>query len=81
MAYPVKRRDLEVIPLAEEEMVLILPPRHPLCRQAALKLADLTGQDFIAFDRGTPTRKAIDKLLRRQGVRPRVRMGERASCM
>ena len=39
-----------------------------------MRLADLAGQDFIAFDRGTPTRKALDKLLRREGVRPKVRM-------
>ncbi|HAM36998.1 MAG TPA: LysR family transcriptional regulator [Elusimicrobia bacterium] len=74
MAYPVKRRDLAVIPLDDEELVLILPPRHLLCRRPKLRLADLAGQDFIAFDRGTPTRKAIDKVLRERGVRPKIRM-------
>ena len=72
MAYPVKRRDLQVIPLADEELVLILPPRHPLARKNDLCLRDLTGQDFVAFDRGAPTRKALDKVLRAQGVRPKV---------
>jgi DNA-binding transcriptional LysR family regulator len=74
MAYPVTRRDLQVIALADEELVLILPKRHPLAAQETVRLADLAGQDFIAFDRGTPTRKALDKILRREGVRPKVRM-------
>ena len=74
MAYPVKRRDLQVIALGEEEMVLILPKRHPLARQERLGLDDLSGQHFIAFDRGTPTRKALDKVLRGAGVKPKVLM-------
>ena len=74
MAYPVKRRDLQTIPLSEEEMVLALPKRHPLARQKNVCLGDLAGQDFIAFDRGTPTRKALDKVLRAARVRPKVRM-------
>lgn len=74
MAYPVKRRDLQVVPLAEESLVLILPKRHPLAARQDVRLADLAGQDFIAFDRGTPTRKALDKLLRQEGVRPKVRL-------
>ena len=60
--------------MAEEEMLLILPRRHPLARQARLKIADLAGRDFIAFDRGTPTRKAIDRILRQAGVRPKLRL-------
>ncbi|MBI5239368.1 MAG: LysR family transcriptional regulator [Elusimicrobia bacterium] len=74
MAYPVKRRDLQVIPIHDEELVLILPRSHALAGRGSMALADLAGQDFIAFDRGTPTRKALDKVLRRAGVRPRVRM-------
>ena len=74
MAYPVKRRDLQIIPLSDEEMVLIAPKRHPLAGREAVTLADLGGQDFVAFDRGTPTRKALDKALRSAGVRPKVRV-------
>jgi DNA-binding transcriptional LysR family regulator len=74
MAYPVKRRDLQTIPLSEEEMVLVLPKGHPLASGKTVCLGDLAGQDFIAFDRGTPTRKALDKVLRGARVRPKVRM-------
>jgi DNA-binding transcriptional LysR family regulator len=74
MAYPVKRRDLQTIPLSEEELVLVLPKNHALARHQTLRFAQLEGQDFIAFDRGTPTRKALDKALRGAQVRPKVRM-------
>jgi DNA-binding transcriptional LysR family regulator len=74
MAYPVKRRDLQIVPLGEEELVLIVPKRHPLSRPDRLRLGDLSGQQFIAFDRGTPTRKALDKILRGAGVKLKLRM-------
>ncbi len=74
MAYPVKRRNLEIISLGDEELVLILPRSHPLARRAELNLSDLSGVDFIAFDRGTPTRKAIDRILRKKGAHPKLRL-------
>ena len=52
---------LEVAPLAPDELVLVTPPGHPLARKRGLSLADLDGEPFIAFDRDIPTRKLIDR--------------------
>ncbi len=44
-------------------------PSHPIARRARCSLSALDGQPFIGFDRDIPTRRLIDSLLRRHGVR------------
>ncbi|MBV9210854.1 MAG: LysR family transcriptional regulator, partial [Acidobacteria bacterium] len=68
IAYPEKRRGLNVIPLAGDRLVLICPPRHPLATRKKLKATDLKGQDFVLFERDIPTRRAIDRILKAHGV-------------
>jgi LysR family transcriptional regulator, transcriptional activator of the cysJI operon len=68
VALPSRRPQLEVVSLGRDELLLAAPPGHPLCRRRPLPLAALAGQPFIAFDRDIPTRKLIDRLLRRHRV-------------
>lgn len=68
VAYPVRDSKIETVPLRKEPMVLICHPQHPLARSRAVKCGALAGQRFIAFEADIPTRKAIDKALREQGV-------------
>jgi DNA-binding transcriptional LysR family regulator len=44
-------------------------PTHRIARRARCPLAALDGQPFIGFDRDIPTRRLVDTLLRRHGVR------------
>ncbi len=68
VASPRPQAQIEVVPLAEEEMVVILPPGHPLADLAAVPLSDLEGMPFIAFDHDIPTRSMTDAALRERGV-------------
>ena len=68
VAYPTKDPKLEVIPLRKDILVLICHPNHPLAKQKTIKLSQLSGQKFIAFEPDIPTRKAIDKILKDNGV-------------
>src|SRR3954469_16872495 len=68
VALPGRRSQLEVTPLAHDELVVVAPPDHPLARRRPLSLTALEGQPFIAFDRDIPTRKLVDRLLRARGV-------------
>lgn len=52
----------------QDELVLILPPGHPLGNRIAVRLTDLHGARFISFEPDLPTRKAIDAMLTRAGV-------------
>jgi DNA-binding transcriptional LysR family regulator len=74
VAQPVRRPQLEVVPLREEELLVVCPPEHPLARRRPLSLRALEGQPFIAFDPDIPTRKLIDGMLRRRGVKVALAM-------
>jgi DNA-binding transcriptional LysR family regulator len=69
VALPARRPQLEIVPLGHDELVIAAPPRHPIARRARCPLAALDGQPFIGFDRDIPTRRLVDSLLRRHGVR------------
>jgi DNA-binding transcriptional LysR family regulator len=68
VAYPEKKRGLSVVPLGGDRLVLICPPGHPLAKHKKVRARDLNEQDFVLFERDIPTRRAIDKILRAQGV-------------
>ncbi|HVF56242.1 MAG TPA: LysR family transcriptional regulator [Pyrinomonadaceae bacterium] len=68
VAYPEKKRGLEVVPLGGDRLVLICPPEHAFARRKKLRAADLQDQDFVLFERDIPTRRATDRILRSHGV-------------
>jgi len=69
VALPVRRPQLEIVNLGHDELAVVAPPSHPIGRRARCSLAVLDGQPFIGFDRDIPTRRLVDSLLRRHGVR------------
>ena len=68
VAFPEKRRGLEVVTLDGDRLVLICLPAHPFARRKKISAADLQGQDFVLFERDIPTRRATDRVLRAHGV-------------
>jgi DNA-binding transcriptional LysR family regulator len=65
VAFPARRPQLNIVPLFEDELVFALPSDHPLAGVRRPSLRALDGQPFVAFERDIPTRRFIDKLLRR----------------
>jgi DNA-binding transcriptional LysR family regulator len=68
VAYPIKDSKLEIVPLRKEPLVLICHPQHPFAKQKSIKVKALAGQKIISFDPDTPTRKALDKILKANNV-------------
>lgn len=68
VAFAVKESRLEVIPLWRDKLVLVCSPRHPLASRESVPLSALRGERFISFEPDIPTRRAIDKALRVEGV-------------
>jgi DNA-binding transcriptional LysR family regulator len=68
VALPVRRAQLLVTPLGEDEMVLVLPPGHELSKRRRVSLRALAGMPYVAFDRDIPTRRWLDKALRQHKV-------------
>jgi len=58
----------EIVPLRKEPLVLICHPQHPFTKHKSIKLKSLAGQKIISFEPDTPTRKALDKILKAHDV-------------
>jgi len=58
--------------LAEEELVAVLPPGHPLARFERLPLAELENQPLVDFQAGTAGRRQTDEAFAAAGLRHRV---------
>ncbi|MCX8089895.1 MAG: LysR family transcriptional regulator [Verrucomicrobiae bacterium] len=68
VAFPHREPKLEIVPLRKDPMVLICHPQHPFARQKSIRIKNIAGQKFVAFEPDIPTRKALDKLFREHGV-------------
>ncbi len=64
VAFPVKQRQIEVLPFRNDHLVLITHPQHALAKRTDIEVKDLAGQKFIGFDPDIPTRKAVDQIFR-----------------
>ncbi|MHB1421793.1 MAG: LysR family transcriptional regulator [Gemmataceae bacterium] len=74
VSFPRKSRDMVVLPWREEEMVLACQPTHPLSRLERVRLAQLSGEKYIAFDKDLGIRRQVDRFLRQQGVSVEVEL-------
>lgn len=63
---------LRLQPLAEEPLVLIAAPGHPLAGQRAVTLAQLAEQDFVDFPPGWGNRTVADRAFAAAGLDRRV---------
>lgn len=68
VVYPHHDPKVEVVNLHKDPLVLVCSPQNPLAKQKSVRLKSLNGQKFISFESDLPTRKAVDKLLKEQGV-------------
>jgi DNA-binding transcriptional LysR family regulator len=64
-------------PWAKDELVAIVPRRHPLARRRTLPAVALTDEPYIAREEGSSTRAVAEQLLADRGVtlRPAMELG------
>jgi DNA-binding transcriptional LysR family regulator len=74
VAYPAEHRNIGVIPLRSDRLVVICAPDHALVGRERAGFADLAGTPFVAFEKDIPTRLAVDRHAEEAGVRLDVRM-------
>jgi DNA-binding transcriptional LysR family regulator len=68
VAFPVKMRQIEMIPFRNDHLVLITHPSHLLAKTEEVQLQALEGHKFIGFDPDIPTRKAVDQIFRENRI-------------
>jgi DNA-binding transcriptional LysR family regulator len=64
VAFPVKQRQIEMLPFRNDHLVLIAHPGHALAKCGEIEMKQLSAQRFIGFDPDIPTRKAVDQIFR-----------------
>ena len=69
VAYPQTRKGVEVETVWKDKLVMICQPTHELANETSVPLRCLNGQRFISFEPDLPTRKALDGMLKRGGVK------------
>jgi LysR family transcriptional regulator, transcriptional activator of the cysJI operon len=68
VAFPLRRANLAVTPWHQEKLVLVCSPGHRFARRRRIRIAEIAGEPFIAFERDIPTRKTIDRILKAHRV-------------
>lgn len=74
VAYPNKRPQIVITAFREDRLVLICAPQHAFAQSSRLSIKKLFGEKFVGFERGVPTRRALDKIFHRHGIRVRYIM-------
>ncbi len=74
LTLPVDGADMVSVPVMREELLLAMHPSHPLARRRRVSAADLDGQPFVLFERGSSTRRVVDDMFAREAVTPRIVM-------
>ncbi|WP_205698462.1 LysR family transcriptional regulator [Conexibacter sp. SYSU D00693] len=57
--------------LSEEEFVVALPPQHPLAAKEHVTLAELAGEDLVAFRENSALRRRLEAAMAPLGLEPR----------
>ncbi|MEO2241182.1 MAG: selenium metabolism-associated LysR family transcriptional regulator [Euryarchaeota archaeon] len=60
----VRKRSLEVVPIASEELVLVVPPDHRLADRGTVSVEEIIGEDYVNREKGSGTREEVLKYLR-----------------
>jgi DNA-binding transcriptional LysR family regulator len=74
LTLPISARDLVVIPVLKEEMVVVAGAGHPLTRRGTVEAAELGRFPMILYEAGSNTRKVVDGFFVEEGVAPEVAM-------
>ena len=69
VTYPEARKGLTVFPLPSDRLVLICAPDHPLARKRQIDLSKLNGQNYVAFEKGMASRRALDRIFKEHKIR------------
>ncbi len=74
VTYPKPRKGIQIIPLPADKLILICSPQHPFAGKRQIDLNRLNGQNFVAFERDIPSRRAIDNIFREHHIEVHIVM-------
>jgi DNA-binding transcriptional LysR family regulator len=73
---PIDDPDLILEPLYDEDLVLVVPPDHPLAGHSEVRMADLDGHELLLGPSGTAFRSDLDRAATQAGItlKPKVEL-------
>ena len=74
LTLPVDGAEFEQVPVMREELLVAMPPKHPLATRRSILPRDLSEQPCVLFERGSSTRRVIDDMMAREHINPRIVM-------
>lgn len=67
----IRHADVEVTPLYEDELVLVVEPSHPFAERGRIRIGELAREHLVTFDRASSYNELTQALFREAGVAPR----------
>lgn len=67
---PIRNADIELIPVFEDEMVLVVSARHPFASRGKVRMDELAEERLILFDRTSSYHELTSSLFRNAGIVP-----------
>ena len=74
LTLPIDQPDLVTVPVLQEELLLVASPKHPIARKRKVVPQDLVRQQFVLFESGSNTRRAIDEFFVSARIEPQIVM-------
>jgi DNA-binding transcriptional LysR family regulator len=74
LTLPVVAKDMEVLPVLKEEMVVVTAPGHPLSRERTIEAKSLGKFPLILYEAGSNTRKVLDQFFLEESISAEVAM-------
>lgn len=67
---PIRNSEVELIPVLEDEMVLVVSARHPFASRGKVRMDELAEERLILFDRTSSYHELTSSLFRNAGIVP-----------
>jgi DNA-binding transcriptional LysR family regulator len=67
---PIRHPDITLIPVLEDEMVLVVSARHAFARRGKVRMDELAAERLVLFDRTSSYHDLTSSLFRQAGVVP-----------
>jgi len=68
VAYPAARAQLTVLDFRTDRLVVACAPTHALAERVEIPVTELQGEKFVGFEKGIPTRQALDRVFAERHV-------------
>ena len=62
VAYPSARAQITVLDFRTDRLVVVCAPNHPMSDHVEIPVKSLSGEKFVGFEKGIPTRVALDRV-------------------